>query len=261
MKSDGEYSFELGSSENNKWRVSESEIDLSVSARPTRKIRLAAEPKNIVLDTSRSAIVVIDMQNDFCSKEGRVDRQGGDISKLRGPIAGLNQILPVFRDWGSPVIWVNWGLRPDLANSFPTHFNGFKKDASAIGPGESYSDESGRALVAGSWDSAITEGLAPQPGDMAVDKYRVSAFWDTPLDSMLRNHKIDTVFFAGVNIDQCVLHSLVDAHCLGYNCVLLADCSATTSPDFCVEATCYNVKRCFGFVSNAVDILKADISL
>ena len=65
------------------------------------------------------------------------------------------------------------------------------------------------------------------------------------------------MLFSGVNTDQCVLHSLTDANFLGYGCVMVEDCCATTSPDFCTEATVWNVKKCFGFVTDSGKILRA----
>jgi nicotinamidase-related amidase len=73
-------------------------------------------------------------------------------------------------------------------------------------------------------------------------------FQDTELDSILRNLAVTTVLFAGVNADQCVLCTLQDANFRGYDCLLLEDCVATTSPDYCMSATLYNVRQCFGFV-------------
>jgi hypothetical protein len=63
--------------------------------------------------------------------------------------------------------------------------------------------------------------------------------------------------FSGVNTDQCVLHSLTDANFLGYGCILVEDCCATTSADFCTEATVWNVKKCFGFVTGSEAVIKA----
>jgi nicotinamidase-related amidase len=62
---------------------------------------------------------------------------------------------------------------------------------------------------------------------------------------------VTTLLFAGVNMDQCVLCTLQDANFLGYDCVLLEDCSGTTSPEYCVAATLYNVRQCFGFVARS----------
>jgi nicotinamidase-related amidase len=101
------------------------------------------------------------------------------------------------------------------------------------------------------------EGLEPAAGDIHVTKQRMSGFFDTPLDSVLRNLRVDTVLFTGVNADQCVLATLTDAARLGYDAVLLEDGVATTSPEFCLRATLYNVERCFGFVARGADLLAA----
>jgi nicotinamidase-related amidase len=85
----------------------------------------------------------------------------------------------------------------------------------------------------------------------------MSGFWDTPLDSILRNLGVKTLLFSGVNTDQCVLCSLQDANFLGYGCIMVEDCCATTSPDYCTQATLFNVKKGFGFVTRSGDILRA----
>ena len=90
-----------------------------------------------------------------------------------------------------------------------------------------------------------------------VDKYRISGFWDTPLDSILSNLGTRTILFAGVNTDQCVFCTLTDANFLGYGCIMVEDCCATTSPDFCTQATVWNVKKCYGFVTQSKDVISA----
>jgi nicotinamidase-related amidase len=103
----------------------------------------------------------------------------------------------------------------------------------------------------------VVDELAPDPGDIRVDKYRMSGFWDTPLDSILRNLGVTTLLFCGVNADQCVLHTLADGNFLGYDTLLIEDCTATTSPAFCWEATLYNVKQIFGFTVSSQSLLAA----
>ena len=110
-------------------------------------------------------------------------------------------------------------------------------------------------LEKGSWGAAIVAELHAEETDIYVDKYRMSGFWDTPLDSILRNLGVDTLLFGGVNLDQCVFATLMDAVSLGYDAILLEDCCATTSPAFCVDATLYNVKQCFGFVTDSEALL------
>ena len=106
-------------------------------------------------------------------------------------------------------------------------------------------------LTEGSWGAAIVDELSPDPRDIHVAKHRMSGFWDTPLDSILRNLDVKTLLFGGVNADQCVLHTLADANFLGYDTIMVEDCSATTSPDFCWQATLYNVRQIFGFVARS----------
>ena len=108
-----------------------------------------------------------------------------------------------------------------------------------------------------SWSAAVVDELPIAPADIRVSKYRMSGFWDTPLDSILRNLGVATLLFAGVNVDQCVLCTLQDANFLGYDCLLVEDCAATTSPSFCREATLYNVNQCFGFVTTSASVLTA----
>jgi nicotinamidase-related amidase len=104
-----------------------------------------------------------------------------------------------------------------------------------------------RVLEKGSWAAAVVDELAIAPSGFAEDKFRMSGFWDTPLDSILRNLGVTTVFFGRVNADQCVPATLMDANFLGYDTVLVEDCSAITSPGYCWERTLYNVRQCFGF--------------
>ncbi|TAL20783.1 MAG: isochorismatase family protein [Aquabacterium sp.] len=248
---------QLGVSAQYHWIATPEEVNLALPAPAPRPMRLAAEPQNVVIDLQRSAIVVIDMQNDFCTRGGWVDHIGGNYEADRAPIEPLRRLLPALRAAGVPVIWVNWGNRPDLANMPPNQLHLYKPKGSGTGLGEPLPDGRGNVLEKDSWAAAVVDELAPLEGDIKVDKYRISGFWDTPLDSILRNLGTRSILFAGVNTDQCVLHSLTDANFLGYGCVLLEDCCATSSPAFCTEATIWNVKKCFGFVSDSARVLQA----
>ena len=247
----------LGVSPQTHWLATPQEVDMAPPAPPVRRAHLAAEPQNVAMDLARTAIVVIDMQNDFCAPGGWVEHIGGDPTPDRAPIEPLRRLLPALRQAGVPVIWVNWGNRPDLANMPPNQIHLYKPHGQGVGLGDPLPGNGARVLEKGSWAAAVVDELKPLPGDIEVDKHRISGFWDTPLDSILRNRGIRTVLFAGVNTDQCVLHSLTDANFLGYGCVLLSDCCATTSPAFCTEATLWNVKKCFGFVSDSSRLLQS----
>lgn len=247
----------LGVSPNTHWLATPEVVDFAPPVPPARRVRLAAEPQHVVLDLQRTAMVVIDMQNDFCTRGGWVDHIGGDPTPDRAPIGPLRALLPKLREARVPVVWVNWGNRPDLANMPPNQIHLYKPKGHGVGLGDPLPGSGARVLEKGSWAAAVVDELKPLPGDIEVDKHRISGFWDTPLDSILRNLGIRSLLFAGVNTDQCVLHSLTDANFLGYGCVLLSDCCATTSPAFCTEATIWNVKKCFGFVSDSTRMLEA----
>ena len=240
-----------------KWRASTRHVDMATTPATPRPLKLAAAPQDVTIDLKRTAIIVVDMQNDFCAEGGWVDHLGADYTPDRLPIAPLQKLLPALRKAQVPVIWLNWGNRPDLANMPPNQIHLYKNSGTGIGLGDPLPGSGAPVLQKDSWAAAVVDELAPDPMDIKVDKYRISGFWDTPLDSILRNLDIRTVLFAGVNTDQCVLHSLTDANFLGYGCVLVEDCCGTTSPDFCRESTVWNVKKCFGFVTDSKKILKA----
>jgi nicotinamidase-related amidase len=247
----------LGAFAQTHWMATGTLVDMAAPTPAPRIAILDSEPQNVRFDIEKSALVIIDMQNDFCTKGGWVDHIGGDYSADRAPIAPLQRLLPVVRESGVPVIWVNWGNRPDLANMPPNQIHLYKPKGTGIGLGEPLPEHGARVLEKDSWAAAVVDELKIERQDICVDKYRISGFWDTPLDSILRNLGTRTVFFAGVNTDQCVLHTLTDANFLGYGCVMLTDCCATSSPAFCTEASIWNVKKCFGFVADSLQFAAA----
>jgi nicotinamidase-related amidase len=247
----------LGFGQHHQWWATETEVDMAMAAPAPVPVRIACEPQAVTVDLRRTAIVVIDMQNDFCAEGGWVHHLGADYTPDRAPIEPLQRLLPILREADVPVIWVNWGNRPDLANMPPNQIHLYKPKGVGIGLGDPLPDSGAPVLQKDSWAAAVVDELEQEPDDIKVDKYRISGFWDTPLDSILRNLGIRSILFTGVNTDQCVLHSLTDANFLGYGCLLVRDCCATTSPDFCTEATVWNVKKCFGFVTDSDAIITA----
>jgi nicotinamidase-related amidase len=247
--------YPLGLKRGQQWLVSSEHVDMSAPLAAPRPVTFRAQPQNVTVDLERSALVVIDMQNDFCAKDGWVDHLGVDYTPDRAPIEPLQRLVPRLRQAGVHIVWVNWGNRPDLGNMPPNQIHLYKPHGRGIGLGDPLPGSSARVLEKDSWAAALVDELKPEPSDYRVDKYRISGFWDTPLDSILKNLAVKSVFFAGVNTDQCVFCSLTDANFLGYGCILLRDCCATTSPSYCTEATVFNVKKCFGFVTDSGELL------
>jgi nicotinamidase-related amidase len=257
LKAQSDTLYPLGVSPTYHWRVNEAVVDMAMPLPPPRRATIACAPQAVTVDLNRTALIVIDMQNDFCAKGGWVDHLGVDYSPDRAPIAPLQALLPNVRKASVPVIWVNWGNRPDLLNMPPNQIHLYKPNGVGIGLGEPLPGSGAHVLEKDSWAAAVVDELKPLPGDIMVDKYRISGFWDTPLDSILKNLGTRTILFAGVNTDQCVFCTLTDANFLGYGCVLVEDCCATTSPDYCTQSTVWNVKKCYGFVCGSDDVAAA----
>ena len=252
----------LGSSPRNQWQVNDTGCSLVRPLRPAQPLTFSAVPQHLAIDQARTALVIIDMQNDFCHPQGWLASIGVDTAPARQPIAPLQRLLPVLRKADVPVLWLNWGNRPDLLNASPSLLHVYNRNGSSTGLGDAlagapYPPEQARVLQAGAWGAAVVAELVQIPGDIRIDKFRMSGFYDTVLDAVLRNLGIQTLLFAGVNADQCVLATLMDANFLGYDCVLLEDCTATTSPAFCWDATLYNVRQCFGFTAVSTDVYTA----
>jgi nicotinamidase-related amidase len=246
----------MGSAPGNQWRVGANHVSLVRPAVESRPVALSAEPQDLVVDAARSAFVVVDMQNDFCAKGGFLDYRGVDITPDRKPIDPIARIVPRLRAFGVPIIWLNWGVRADLLNASPALLHAHNPDGQGADLGGTIPGGA-PILLEGGWGAAIVDGLVPDARDIRVTKYRYSGFWDTELDSILRNLGVQSLFFAGVNADQCVMSTLQDAMFLGYDCILVEDCVGTTSPAYCLQATLYNVKLLYGFVTRSAAIAHA----
>ncbi|WP_280302339.1 cysteine hydrolase family protein [Nocardia neocaledoniensis] len=240
----------------NTWTIDAERVDLRRPRRTPRPLPLDALPTPLTADLTRSALIVVDMQNDFCAEGGWLHSIGVDITPLAAAIDAVRALVPAARAAGLPIIWLNWGNREDLANVPPGVAHVYDPQGIGAGIGSRMPNGS-KVLTKGSWGAALVDGLSTEPGDIEIDKYRMSGFWGTVLDSVLRNLRVDTLFLAGVNSDQCVAATLIDGACLGYDVVLVDGASATTSPAYCHQATLYNTRQCYGFSCDYPELLAA----
>jgi nicotinamidase-related amidase len=224
-----------------------------------RIVSLAATPQPVEIDLGTTALLVIDMQNDFLHPEGWAASSGADVSPVRAVIPAIERLTKTARKAGVPVIWVGWGVRPDHANISASFFTRARGAAGSTNPsyGEASPSGHGRILVRDEWGAATIDELTVAPDDMLVYKHRLSGFWDNELDSILRHRGITTLLFSGINTDRCVFTSLQDANFLGYDCVMVEDACATTSPDYVRDAVLYLVRRTHGVVSTISDLAAA----
>lgn len=239
----------------NAWAVDADFADITRPPLPPCPIVISTDTKKLRLDLAKTLMVVIDMQNDFCHPDGWLAYIGVDVTPARQPIVPLQTLLLELRTVSVPILWLNWGNRPDLLNIGAGLRHVYNPTGTGVGLADPLPNGS-PVLTKGSWTAAVIEELSIEPEDIQVDKYRMSGFWDTPLDSILRNLGKTTLLFAGVNADQCVMATLQDANFLGYDCILVRDCTATTSPDYCLQATFYNVNQCFGFVTDSFALIQ-----
>jgi len=253
----------LGDPERDHYQLSESAVDMTRPASPARVMRLPAQPQDIAVDLNKSALIVIDMQNDFCSKGGWFDSLGAPLDGVRKLYDPINGIVQALRAQQVPVIWLNWGVRGDKANLSPVTRYAFNRVGCGIGLGDPMKQRPAQAastpngvLQQNAWGAAVVGELRVEEGDIQVSKHRISGFWDTPLDSILRNLGVKSLFFAGINADHCVLSTLMDANFIGYDTILVEDCTATSSPEFCLQATLHNVRFCFGFTVKSTDVIR-----
>lgn len=220
-------------------------------------IKVDAELKPFVDNPDRGTLVIIDMQNDFCSPGGWTDASGLDYQECRRAIPGIQRAVDICRNLGMWVIWVYWHNRPDLRNLGAPTLYSFKHDSRQKGIGEELTR--GKALTQGHWGAEIVDDLKPYMADddIHVEKVRMSGFYGTHLDQVLRTQGINTLFLAGVNTDQCVATTMEDAYFRDYNAILLEDATSTSSPHYCKDAVVFNAKQCWGFVTNTENLKNA----
>lgn len=227
-------------------------------------IQIIAKPYPFLIDVSSTAIIVVDMENDFGSDGGMFERAGIDISMIKKVIDPTAKVLETGRKAGIKVIYLKMGYQNDLSDlgseesvNRVRHLTIMHVGDAIIAPDGSKS----RILIRDTWNTAIVPELKPQDGDIVLYKTRFSGFYQTSLDSLLKQLHIKNLIFTGCTTSICVESTVRDAMFRDYLPLVLEDCTAEPiGYNFARsnhEASLLTIQSLFGWVSNSNEFIKA----
>jgi ureidoacrylate peracid hydrolase len=196
------------------------------------------KPLTELVIPAKSAVLVVDVQNDYCEPEGALGKVGLPTGAAMAMIPTLQAFLTAARAAGTPVIFIQTNHTPETDSAAWSWRSGGISSA---------------VCRKNTWGSEFT-GVAPLPDEPVIVKHRYSAFINTRLDSVLRTYKIENLIMTGVSTNVCVESTARHGYMLDYNIVFLSDCTAAYSQEE-HDGTLYNMRMHFGVVATSADVV------
>ena len=232
-------------------------------AQTSRAVLIDARPDSLTIDPGTTAVIVVDMQNDFGADGGMFARAGIPIGGIQAVVEPTARLLAVARRAGMPVVYLKMEFARDLSNAGSSDAPNFIKHR-ALGVGGLVTAPNGhesRVLIEDTWSTDILPELTPEPGDIVVSKHRYSGFFETNLDKILRERGITALIFTGCTTSVCVEATLRDAFYRDYRCLVLSDCTAEPLGSQYSrgnhEASLLTIEALFGWVADSTSLLQS----
>ncbi|KIW99210.1 uncharacterized protein Z519_00873 [Cladophialophora bantiana CBS 173.52] len=184
-------------------------------------------PHDASLSPETTALVIIDMQRDFCELGGYFDCQGYDVADARAIIPNIQALLSTARKASFPVFFTREGHRPDLSTLSSRERFRSRNNPRRLGIGDR--GPLGRFLVRGEPGHDVIPELSPLPNEVIIDKPGRGAFAHTDFEHLLRLRGIRNLILTGVTTDVCVSSTMREANDRGFDCLILEDATAAAT--------------------------------
>jgi len=243
-------------------RVTPTERATTPGSRNSSLLKLDAKPETMEIDLAETALLVVDMQNDFAAKGGLVDRLGFDITPIRKTLGPIATVLASARAASLPIIYLKMGFRPDLSDlGRPNSPNRLGHLQAGVGKTvQAPSGAESRILIRDTWNTDIVPELQPHDQDLALYKTRYSGFYQTELDAILQRQSVKHLVVVGCTTSICVESTVRDAMFRDYRCLLLRDCMAEVIGHDLArsnhEASLLVMQMRFGWVSDSEEFIR-----
>ena len=220
------------------------------------RVKIEAEPESIEIAFSKTAVLVVDMQNAFVRKGGYFDLVGHDISAVQKVIGPCQRIINTARVKGIKIIYFRMGYSPDMSDKGPPE-SPYAYKAKVPVLLRERPELKDKLYIYGTWGAEIIEELKPSQEDIVIKKQRYDGFVGTNLDIILRTLGIKYLIFIGIATNVCVESTLRHSFFLDYFPVLISDAVSQKGPRSMQEATILNVQSTFGWVTDSIRLIKA----